>query len=386
MKISVVILNYNVSFFLQQCILSVKKALQNIDSEIIVVDNHSQDDSCLMVKSRFPDVILIENTTNYGFPKGNNMGVALAKGDYICILNPDTVVAEDTFEKIYHFANSKANLGIVGCKLLDGTGHFLPESKREVPTPWVAFTKMAGLYKIFPHIQWFNQYYAGHLKDNQTGKVSILVGAFLFMKKELYEKVAGFDEQCFMYADDIDLSYRVLLEQKDNYYFHDTAIIHYKGESTIKDMTYMKRFQEAMLFFYKKHFKVNYIFNIFTTFAISFFAIYKTYFYQKKPLSKANHFIIVSQNRALIEKMSQKYQKKFQITSFENINNVISQLKDAEAVFEIVFDAHSIDFKSIIDFMNTPKSNKVFYKIIPPQSPFAIGSNSSSDRGEVIQF
>src|SRR6476620_2937781 len=246
MKLSVIILNYNVRYFLEQCVLSVQVALQNIEGEIIVVDNNSSDDSCDMMKRRFPNVTLIENKENSGFPKGNNIGVAQAKGEYLCILNPDTVVAEDTFEKILAFAKSKQDLGIVGCKLVDGTGNFLPESKRGVPTPWVAFTKIFGLYKFFPKSSIFNKYYAQHLSENQTGKVDILVGAFMVMRRDLYSKVGGFDENCFMYSDDIDLSYMVLKSGRSNYYFHDTSVIHYKGESTVRDGLYMQRFREAM--------------------------------------------------------------------------------------------------------------------------------------------
>ena len=170
--------------------MSVQKALENIDSEIIVVDNNSSDNSCEMIKTLFPNVKLIENKVNFGFPKGNNIGVESAKGEFICILNPDTVVAEDTFTKILNFISQKevetpSKLGIVGCKLIDGTGNFLPESKRGVPTPWVAMTKVFGLYKIFPKSSFFNQYYTQHLNENQSGETAILVGAFMFLKKEL---------------------------------------------------------------------------------------------------------------------------------------------------------------------------------------------------------
>ena len=150
MQLSIIILNYNVRYFLEQCVLSVENAIKNNDAEIIVIDNNSSDDSCAMMKLRFPNVKLIENKENLGFPKGNNIGVAQAKGEYICILNPDTVVAEDAFTKVLAFAKKQSHLGIVGVKLIDGTGNFLPESKRGIPTPWVAFTKITGLYKIFP--------------------------------------------------------------------------------------------------------------------------------------------------------------------------------------------------------------------------------------------
>jgi GT2 family glycosyltransferase len=275
MQLSVIILNYNVRYFLEQCVLSVQSALENIESEIIVVDNHSQDDSCAMLKQRFPNVKLIQNSENIGFPKGNNRGVAHAQGKYICILNPDTVVAEDTFTKVLAFAKKQADLGIVGCKLIDGAGNFLPESKRGIPTPFVAFTKITGLYHLFPKSNMFGKYYAQHLNENQTGKVAILVGAFMFMKKDLYLDIGGFDEDCFMYSDDIDFSYRMLQKGKSNYYFHETTVIHYKGESTIKDETYMRRFQEAMQFFYKKHFEISLLFSFFMKIGIVFFSFAK---------------------------------------------------------------------------------------------------------------
>ncbi len=277
MQLSVIILNYNVRYFLELCVLSVQKALETIEGEIIVIDNNSSDDSCTMMKQRFPKVKLIQNKENVGFPKGNNIGVAQAQGEYICILNPDTVVAEDTFTKVLAFAKRQKNLGIVGCKLIDGAGNFLPESKRGVPTPWVAFTKISGLYKLFPKSKIFGEYYAGHLNENQTGKVAILVGAFMVMKRDLYLEVGGFDEDCFMYSDDIDLSYQILKKGKSNYYFDESAVIHYKGESTIKDETYLKRFQEAMQFFYKKHFKVSVLFSAFMNIGIVFFSLIKMF-------------------------------------------------------------------------------------------------------------
>jgi GT2 family glycosyltransferase len=179
-------------------------------------------------------------------------------------LNPDTVVAVDTFEKILAFAEKQENLGIVGCKLIDGSGNFLPESKRGIPTPFVALTKIFGLYQLFPNWELFNRYYAQHLSENETGKVDILVGAFMIMKRDLYNEIGGFDENCFMYSDDIDLSFMALKSGKNNFYFHETSVIHYKGESTVKDGLYMKRFQEAMQFFYNKHYKnsVEFVFFI----------------------------------------------------------------------------------------------------------------------------
>lgn len=378
MQISVIILNYNVRYFLELCVLSVQNAIQNLDAEIIVMDNNSSDDSCAMMKQRFPNIKLIENKENSGFPKGNNIAVAAAKGEYICILNPDTVVSEDTFEKILTFAKSKTDLGIVGCKLIDGTGNFLPESKRGIPTPWVAFTKVFGLYKMFPNSTLFNNYYAQYLDENQTGKVDILVGAFMVMKHELYNELEGFDENCFMYADDIDLSYRALLLQKQNYYFHETTVVHYKGESTVKDGTYMKRFQEAMNFFYKKHFKISVFFSLFMKIGAFFFALFKK---NKKSGNsrKIDLYLLISKSLNQKNKVDKVLDEQVKLQEMVGDN-----LFNLGAKVEVVLDNNSYSFNEIIAFIENNKNKGYTFKIIPKQSDFIIGSNSSNDRGEVI--
>ena len=379
MQLSVIILNYNVCHFLELCVLSTQKALQNLDAEIIVIDNNSSDGSCTMMKQRFPNVKLIENKENLGFPKANNIGVAQAKGEYICILNPDTVVAEDTFKKVLAFAKNQTDLGIVGCKLIDGTGNFLPESKRGVPTPWVAFTKIFGLYKWFPKSNLFNKYYAQYLSENETGKVPILVGAFMVMKRELYNEVGGFDENCFMYSDDIDLSYKVLLKGKSNYYFHDTTVIHYKGESTVKDGTYMLRFQEAMNFFYKKHFKISAFFSVFMRIGIVLFSLVKRKQGNSKPNAVPEKYILVSEDASLREKLEKHLKKPVMLHD-------IRHLSEENFKAEIIFDQNQLDFKAIINAFETYKNDNCTYKILPKSTDFLIGSNSSFDRGEVIHF
>jgi GT2 family glycosyltransferase len=374
MQLSVIILNYNVRYFLEQCVRSVEKAIANLDAEIIVVDNNSADDSCAMIREKFPDVILIENKENSGFPKGNNIGVGIAKGEYLCILNPDTVVAEDTFEKVLGFAKSKQDLGIVGCKLIDGTGKFLPESKRGIPTPFVAFTKVVGLYKLSKS---FGKYYASHLTENQTGKVEILVGAFMLMKKQTYLEVGGFDENCFMYSDDIDLSYMVLKTGKSNYYFHETSVIHYKGESTLRDGLYMKRFREAMDFFYKKHFRVSFLFDVFMKTGAFFFMLAK----KNKTVrqKKIGQYRLVSNDEKLRQNIAVATGKQVdfqaQTASEETVLN---------ADTEMVFDSDYLTFKQIISRMEHLNEKGITFKIAHKNGGFLIGSNSSNDRGEVI--
>lgn len=372
MQLSVIILNYNVRYFLEQCVLSVQKALEGIDGEIIVIDNNSSDDSCEMMQQLFPNVKRIENKENLGFPKGNNIGVAQAKGEFICILNPDTVVAEDTFSKILNTKNWQLNTGIIGCKLIDGTGNFLPESKRGVPTPWVSFTKIFGLYKVS---NLFGKYYAQHLTENQSGNVDILVGAFMVMQRKLYNEIGGFDEKCFMYSDDIDLSYMVLQKGKYNYYFHETSIIHYKGESTVRDEKYMKRFQEAMQFFYKKHFKKSFVFDFFMRIGAMVFSLIKKN--QSKEIKREmDEYIIFSKD---------SLQLNLNLNKKETILNDFSQFKnDLNASIEIIFDTNSFSFKEIIEFMNCNKSKNLTFKNYISESNFIIGSNNSIDRGEII--
>ncbi len=385
MQLSVIILNYNVRFFLEQCVASVQEALTNIDSEIIVVDNNSSDDSCEMIKSRFPNVKLIKNNSNLGFPKGNNIGVAQAKGDYICILNPDTVVAEDTFNRILAFAEKQENLGIVGCKLIDGSGNFLPESKRGIPTPFVALTKIFGLYKLFPNWKLFNRYYAQHLSENETGRVDILVGAFMIMKRNLYNEIGGFDENCFMYSDDIDLSFMALKSGKNNYYFHETSVIHYKGESTVKDGLYMKRFREAMQFFYKKHYKSSPLFDFFMKIGTLFFALIKKNQGNRKPI-EVDDYILISEDENLSNKLEKQLNKKLIWETKLDSNTLFSHRNKSKKQIEILIDNNSFSFKSIISFLETHKNQGFTFKIIPKNTLFMIGSNNSNDRGIVVKI
>lgn len=385
MQLSVIILNYNVRFFLEQCVASVQEALTNIDSEIIVVDNDSSDDSCEMIKSRFPNVKLIENNSNLGFPKGNNIGVSQAKGDYICILNPDTVVAEDTFAMILAFAEKQENLGIVGCKLIDGSGNFLPESKRGIPTPFVAFTKIVGLNKLFPNWEIFNRYYAQYLSENETGKVDILVGAFMIMKRDLYNEIGGFDENCFMYSDDIDLCFMALKIGKNNFYFHETSVVHYKGESTIKDGLYMKRFRDAMQFFYKKHYKSSPLFDFFMKIGTLFFSLIKKNQGNSNPI-EIDDYILISKDENLKNKLEKQLNKKLNWETKLDSNSLFSHGNNSKKQTEILIDNNSFSFKLIISFIETYKNQGFTFKIIPKNTLFMIGSNNSNDRGTVVKI
>lgn len=365
MKLSVVILNYNVRYFLELCLHSVEAAIANLDAEIIVVDNCSEDDSCQMIKSCFPNVNLIENKTNDGFSKGNNLGVKQAKGEYICILNPDTVVAEDTFSTLLEYAASCSKLGILGCRLIDGTGHYLPESKRNIPSPKVALKKLLGS----PYT-----YYANQLGEYEIGEVPVFVGAFMLLKKSLYIEVGGFDEDYFMYGEDVDISYKVLKAGYRNYYYGPTSIIHYKGESTLKDVNYAKRFYGAMQIFYKKHFKSHWLFNTMVWLGIK--AAYLMRAETKNPKIRIDRYVVLSNRKCEFLKFV-----------LNKPIEVVSELPELKAHTEILFDARSISFKGIIELIDNYKTQSgLTFKILSPNSHFLLGSNSSKNRGEVIQI
>jgi len=266
MKLSVVIVNYNVKYFLEQCLISVYQAVNNLllwnsncQTEVFVVDNNSVDSSTTMIKEKFPQVHLIQNTYNAGFSAANNMALKLASGQYCLLLNPDTVVEEDTLIKIVNFMDLHQEAGGLGVKMIDGKGNFLPESKRSLPTPEVAFYKIFGLSKLFPHSKKFGKYHLGYLNENQTHEVEVLSGAFFLIRKKVLDDIGLLDETFFMYGEDIDLSYRINQAGYKNYYFSDTRIIHYKGESTKKSsVNYVLTFYKAMVIFANKHFSVSY--------------------------------------------------------------------------------------------------------------------------------
>lgn len=240
---------------MEQALHSVRKATKGIDAEVFVVDNNSVDGSCEMVKRTFPEVILIENKDNPGFSKANNQAIRQAKGEYILLLNPDTVVEEDCFIKVCRFMDATPDAGALGVKMIDGKGKFLPESKRGLPTPQVAFYKMFGLSALFPKSKRFGRYHLGFLPKNEVHKVDVLAGAFMLLRKKTLDEIGLLDEDYFMYGEDIDLSYRITKAGYFNYYFPDTTIIHYKGESTKKSsVNYVFVFYRAMIIFAQKHY------------------------------------------------------------------------------------------------------------------------------------
>ena len=250
MKLSVIIVHYQVSGLLRNCILSIQKYFNGFEYEIIVVDNDSPDASWKELIAEFPDVNFIESKTNLGFSKANNIGVKAAKGEYVYILNPDTEIEGDYFQEILDFADDQKNIGAIGLRMHNAKGQFLPESKRSVPALINSFEK------LFTKLRDDSKtYYRNDVDEFGIAEVTVMTGANLLMKKSVYTEVGGFDEHYFMYGEDIDLCYTILRKGYKNFYYGKYSILHYKGESTVKDQVYLNRFFGAMDIFISKYYK-----------------------------------------------------------------------------------------------------------------------------------
>ena len=372
MILSVIIVSYNSSSFLELCLHSVAKAISQleIESEVIVVDNSSSDDSCEVLNNKFSFVKLIQNDENIGFSKANNLGVSKAKGKYICILNPDTVLQENTFDEILKFYKSNIKVGFVGCQMIDGNGMFLKESKRVIPSIFSSFMKVLGISKF---------YYSALDKDKR-GYIDILAGAFMFVEKTIYDSVKGFDEDYFMYGEDIDLSYKALKKGYSNYYLGDVKIIHFKGESTDKNSVYINRFYNAMYIFYTKHFN-KFLFT--KILAYSFFK----FIISIKNLSNFSDLGLKLVNSKT------KYKNTYLVTgSTDDKNSITATRVDLNylAINKtenslLIFDLNSISLSEIInhfDFISESNS----FRIIVPNTNFYVGSDYADKKGQIIRF
>jgi len=372
LKISVVILNYNVRYFLEQCILSVQSALRSLDAEIIVIDNNSSDDSCKMVREHFPKVKLIENKENVGFSRANNQAVKVAIGEYICILNPDTAVSESCFIKCLDYADLIENMGALGVYLMDGTGNFLPESKRNVPTPMVSLLKLLGFVK---------KYYANNLSAEGSGEVDVLVGAFMFLKRSVYNEVGGFDEDYFMYGEDIDFSYKIAKAGYVNRYLGTVETLHYKGESTQKNAAYYDRFYGAMRIFYKKHFKPNPILDILVKFGVFGIKLIHTNGNSKSSIfPEMDKAYVFTENLTLYRDLSEKMDIELKATSKLLIDG--GDLRNCLLIFDVSY----MPYSQIFAVMRKLKNRNNQFRICPLHSNFIIGSDRSDEKGTVVVF
>lgn len=336
MKLSVIIVNYNVKYFLEQCLDSVLRATKEIESEIYVVDNCSSDGSLEYLIPKFPSVQFIANTVNVGFSRANNQAIEIAKGEYMLVLNPDTVVGEDTLGNVIRFMDENSKVGAVGVKMIDGFGNFLPESKRGFPSPWNSFSKMTGLARLLPHSKLFGGYHLRYLDENEVNEIEVLAGAFMMLRKKALDVSGLLDENFFMYGEDIDLSYRISQTEYTNYYLPE-PIVHYKGESTKKDIKYVKNFYEAMLIFFNKHYPDSSgIFKILIRMAIVLTGLLSA---AQKTLKKTTSL------------KKQKYKK------------------------EVIFNTDDCSYSQIIQAMNDNPDKNTYYKIYHPDRGITIAAN-----------
>lgn len=251
MKLSVIIVNYNVTQLLRSCLLSLQKFIQEVEYEVIVIDNASTDTSWGDLIPEFPNVHFISSETNGGFSKANNQAIQTAKGEYILLLNPDTEFEGFYMKELLDFADSQPSFGCLGVRMHDSEGNFLPESKRSVPDMFNSFEKLFTNFKKNNS----KSYYRNDIEENAVAEVEVITGAFLLAKKEVYEKIGGLDEAYFMYGEDIDLCYTFLRNGYKNFYYGKVSILHHKGESTIKNEVYLNRFYGAMQIFIDKYYK-----------------------------------------------------------------------------------------------------------------------------------
>ncbi|WP_313001346.1 glycosyltransferase family 2 protein [Chryseobacterium gleum] len=251
MKLSVIIVNYNVTQLLRSCLQSLQKYILEIEYEVIVIDNASTDASWQELITEFPNIHFIASKENGGFSKANNQAIRTAKGEYILLLNPDTELEGFYMKELLDFADAKPSFGCLGVRMHDAEGNFLPESKRSVPDMFNSFEKLFTNFKTNNS----KSYYRNDIEENEVAEVDVITGAFLLAKKVVYEKIGGLDEAYFMYGEDIDLCYTFLRNGYKNFYYGKVSILHHKGESTIKDEVYLSRFYGAMQIFIDKYYK-----------------------------------------------------------------------------------------------------------------------------------
>ena len=366
MKLSIVIVNYNVRYYLEQCLLSVEKALTGVGGEVFVVDNNSTDDSMSYLKGKFPWVRYIENKENVGFSRANNKALREARGEYVLLLNPDTFIGERTLRECIDFMDKTPKAGMCGVGMLKVDGSFAPESRRGVPTPFVAFCKMTGLGSLFPKSRLFGRYYMQYLNKQSINPIEIVSGAFMFIRKEALDKVGLLDETFFMYGEDIDLSYRVLKAGYQNYYI-PTQILHYKGESTKKDsIKYVNTFYKAMVIFFKKHFShYSIIYSLFITLVIAMkgvmsYVMQKIYAYRnKRERRRRKKYLIVGDGQNLADMKAIADRHRF---NYDVFHSNLGDMPSTDVLYRdydyIVFDTSRYPFSSILEFFRHDEPNR----------------------------
>lgn len=394
LQLSVIIVNYNVKYFLEHCLYAVYKAISTVKAEIIVIDNASSDGSMEYLLNKFPEVIFIDNPVNVGYAKANNQGLKQARGQYILFLNPDTIVPEDCFDICMRFLELHPKAGACGVKMLDGSGRYLPESKRAFPSLQTSFYKMSGLAKLFPHSKTFARYYLGHLSENEDKEVDVLSGALFMVKEKVLKQTGGFDEQFFMYGEDIDLSYRIQQAGYINYYLASATIIHFKGESTKKgNPDYVRLFYKAMNIFVNKHFtgsrlkRLNFLIHGSIRLRAALSAattIIKSN--QAIPLPESISSIIIGSKDPARKAVSilQKQKPKIRNISEKEPCGDLHQLIVPVPPDEMVFcEGGQFSYKDIIAGIQRMPSN-ISFKFFSEPAGSIIGSDSKNTHGDVM--
>lgn len=374
MKLSVVVVNYNVKYFLELCLNSLYRAVGGFEMEVFVVDNASTDGSVEYLKERFPQVHFIANTDNVGFSKANNQAIRLSKGEYVLLLNPDVVIGENVLDGCVQFMDTHPLAGGIGVKMVNGTGTFLPESKRGFPTPITSFFYMSGISRLFPKSRFLGKYHLRYLNEDEIHQVDVLSGAFMMMRKSALDKCGLLDEDFFMYGEDIDLSYR-LTEVGFNNYYLPLPIIHYKGESTKKDsFRYVNVFYKAMIIFFRKHYasyQVLFAFiirmGIFCRALIALLRRIPSLCYSMRgDKIETNVFLVLGDNSfcdeisALCKRNGIKgvfrIMKKEELMLLKNFSSV---LPSEQTITHVVFDYDACSFQKIINILSSSVSVRV---------------------------
>lgn len=386
MQLSIIIVSYNVKFFLEQCLRSVRRATAGLLAEIIVVDNASTDGSMDYLKPRFPEVVFLPQKNNEGFARACNLGWQRSRGAGVLFLNPDTILAEDTLHICLHFLQQNPQVGAVGVHMIDGAGVFLKESKRGFPGPMTSFFKLTGLARLFPQSPLFARYYLGHLPQGGNHEADVLAGAFMMLPQHVLQHIGAFDEAFFMYGEDIDLSYRTQKAGYKNYYLAQTTILHFKGESTRKaSLDYVRRFYGAMIIFVRKHYRglgaglLRWALGaaIWASAALSVLGRG----FRKKGTNLLKHTsgpIAIVGRADQFRQVSAAFRETGPVQHLENIPTAAALSAQTLVMCEGV-----ISFKKIISFMQQhPQAFR--YRIHAEGSSSVVGSDNSSDRGTII--
>lgn len=405
MDLSVIIVNYNVKFFLEQCLHSVLRASANLSVEILVVDNHSQDGSNTYLPPRFPSVSFTWLNNNLGFSKANNLALEKATGDYVLFLNPDTIVPEYCFEHAIAFMKDRPHAGAIGVRMIDGAGYYLRESKRSFPSVRASFYKMSGLSAMFPNSPLFSAYYAAHLPEEGNHEVDVIAGAFMMVSRDCLKKVKGFDEEYFMYGEDIDLSYRILQAGFKNFYLSSISILHFKGESTKKySKGYIRSFYGAMQLFVKKHYEQKKITRFLMSASISVGSLFSSARRSgKKTLKKEHRFskspqiaIVAGQKRfeetiGILKYSTRPFTirgriafNKFDIGIHLGKLEDLAWLTKQYELDDLLFCEGPMTFTEIIDTIRQHRGLLNFY-IQARGCNAIVGSNNKNENGTVIE-